>query len=90
MTLRARRREEKVGERKKEAAEERGLRRFKGSRTLREREEDAEERPKGGCSKESSRRRREVSNGWLTVSAGECVLGANAAECKKGAKVTLS
>lgn len=29
----------------------RGLRRFKDSRTLREREEDAEERPKGGCSK---------------------------------------
>lgn len=26
-------------------------RRFKDSRTLKEREEDAEERPKGGCSK---------------------------------------
>lgn len=45
---------EKKGDAKKRGKSRkrsRGLRRFKDLRTLREREEDAEERPKGGCSK---------------------------------------
>lgn len=71
---------------RKEERKSRDLRRFKDSRTLREREEDAEECPKGGCSKsrgdEGELRR---LAGWLCQSTSMYL----AEECKRGAKVTF-
>lgn len=71
---------------RKEERKSRDLRRFKDSRTLREREEDAEEHPKGGCSKsrgdEGELRR---LAGWLCQSTSMYL----AEECKRGAKVTF-
>lgn len=62
-----------------------GLRRFKDSRTLREREEDAEERPKGGCSKSRGDERglRRLV-GWLAMSVDKCVLGERMQKGSKG------
>lgn len=64
----------------------RSLRRFKDSRTLREQKEDAEERPKGGCSKSRG------DEGELRLLAGRLCQSTSvylAEECKRGAKVTL-
>lgn len=72
--------------REKEKEEVEGLRRFKDSRTLREREEDAEERPKGGCSKSrGDEGELQRSAGWLCQSTSVYL----AEECKRGAKVTF-
>jgi len=61
----------------------RSLRRFKDSRTLREWEEVAEERPKGGCSKSRGDEGELRRLGWLTMSIDKCVLGGR---MQKGSK----
>lgn len=73
-------------QRREKRRRSRGLRRFRDSRTLRKREENAEERPKGGCSKSrgDERELRRLA-GWLCQSTSMYL----AEECKRGAKVTF-